>query len=78
MTSPPASATRRTRPSRIRRAAQPASGEEIALRWRTRPDNQEEIDVYQNASDAIDAKLDGVTLTYEPGGSETSLATRMC
>jgi len=48
------------------------AGEEITLRWRTRPDNQAEIDVYQDASDAIDAKLEGVTLVYEPGGSETS------
>ncbi len=57
--------------------AQPAAGEEIALRWRTRPDNQAEIDVYQQASDAIDAKMDGITPTYEPGGSE-SPPTRMC
>ncbi|PJF40178.1 MAG: sugar ABC transporter substrate-binding protein [Chloroflexi bacterium] len=46
--------------------------DEITLRWRTRPDNQAEIDVYQAASDAIDAAMDGVTLVYEPGGSETS------
>jgi len=45
---------------------------EITLRWRTRPDNQAEIDVYQKASDTIDAKLDGVKLVYEPGGSESS------
>jgi multiple sugar transport system substrate-binding protein len=49
---------------------QPA--QEITLRWRTRPDNQAEIDVYQKASDTIDAKLSGVTLAYEPGGSESS------
>ena len=42
------------------------------MRWRTRPDNQAEIDVYQKASDAIDAQLEGITLVYEPGGSETS------
>ncbi len=48
------------------------SGEEISLRWRTRPDNQAEIDVYQEASDTIDGKMEGVTLVYEPGGSETS------
>ncbi len=46
--------------------------EEITLRWRTRPDNQAEIDVYQAASDALDAAWDGVTLKYEPGGSETA------
>lgn len=46
--------------------------DEVELRWRTRPDNQAEIDVYQAASDTIDAAWDGVTLTYEPGGSETA------
>ena len=46
--------------------------EEITLRWRTRPDNQAEIDVYQAISDSIAADMDGVTLVYEPGGSETS------
>ena len=51
----------------------PAPSEEgITLRWRTRPDNQAEIDVYQEASDTIDGKMEGVTLVYEPGGSETS------
>lgn len=45
---------------------------EVALRWRTRPDNQEEIDVYSQVSSDIDAALEGVTLTYEPGGSETA------
>src|SRR5688572_13705985 len=49
---------------------QPAG--EVALRWRTRPDNQEEADVYQNVSDGIDAEWDRVTLAYEPGGSETA------
>ncbi len=48
-----------------------AMGDEmINLRWRTRPDNQAEIDVYQSVSDSID--IPGVELTYEPGGSETS------
>lgn len=45
---------------------------EIELRWRTRPDNQAEIDVYTAASEAIDAEWEGVTLRYEPGGSETA------
>ena len=53
-------------------AEEEAMGEEVALRWRTRPDNQAEIDVYQAVSDEIDAGLDTVSLTYEPGGSETS------
>lgn len=46
--------------------------EEITLRWRTRPDNQAEIDVYTDASATIDEAWDGVALEYEPGGSETA------
>lgn len=46
--------------------------DEVELRWRTRPDNQAEIDVYTAASEAIDADWDGVSLSYEPGGSETA------
>ncbi|MBK9056044.1 MAG: sugar ABC transporter substrate-binding protein [Chloroflexi bacterium] len=46
--------------------------EEIALRWRTRPDNQEEADVYASVSATVDEQLEGITLTYEPGGSETA------
>ncbi len=45
---------------------------DVTLRWRTRPDNQEEIDVYQAANDAIDAEWEGVTLQYEAGGTETA------
>lgn len=50
--------------------AEEAVATEITLRWRTRPDNQEEADVYQGISDNLN--LEGVTLEYEPGGSETS------
>lgn len=46
------------------------AAEEVAVRWRTRPDNQEEIDVYSQISTDLDASLEGITLTYEPGGSE--------
>ncbi len=49
----------------------PAS-EEITLRWRTRPDNQAEIDVYSGVSANLDGAWEGVTLVYEPGGSESS------
>ena len=52
-------------------AAEAPAGE-VALRWRTRPDNQEEATVYADISAELDAQLDGITLTYEPGGSETS------
>jgi len=46
--------------------------EDVTLRWRTRPDNQSEIDVYTAASEAIDEAWDGVSLEYEPGGSESA------
>ncbi|MBM4428091.1 MAG: extracellular solute-binding protein, partial [Chloroflexi bacterium] len=46
------------------------TAEEVTIRWRTRPDNQEEIDVYSQISTELDAELNGITLTYEPGGSE--------
>lgn len=45
--------------------------EDVTLRWRTRPDNQAAIDVYTAASENIDENWDGVSLVYEPGGSET-------
>ena len=47
-------------------------GEAVELRWRTRPDNQAEADVYASVSDTIDAANDNLSLEYEPGGSETS------
>jgi multiple sugar transport system substrate-binding protein len=47
-----------------------AAQDETSLRWRTRPDNQAEIDLYQSISDSVDAGWDGVTLQYEPGGTE--------
>ena len=47
----------------------PVAGD-VEIRWRTRPDNQEEIDVYSQISTDLDSELDGITLTYEPGGSE--------
>jgi len=46
--------------------------EDVTLRWRTRPDNQAEIDVYSSVSEDIDENWDGVALEYEPGGSESS------
>lgn len=47
-------------------------GEDVTLRWRTRPDNDEETAVYQSISDELTAQFDGVTLQYEPGGTETA------
>lgn len=48
------------------------SGDEVSLRWRTRPDNQAEADVYSGISDGIAEGMDGVSLAYEAGGSESS------
>jgi multiple sugar transport system substrate-binding protein len=53
-------------------AAGEASGDDVSLRWRTRPDNDAETNLYNDVSDEIDAEWDGVALEYEPGGSETS------
>lgn len=50
----------------------PEAPAEVALRWRTRPDNQAEIDLYSTISQDLDASLEGITLAYEPGGSESS------
>jgi multiple sugar transport system substrate-binding protein len=36
----------------------------------TRPDNPEEAAVYDTISGQLDAQLDGITLTYEPGDNE--------
>jgi len=46
--------------------------ETVDLRWRTRPDNQAEADVYASISDEITAKNIGLNLTYEAGNSEGS------
>ena len=42
----------------------------VSLVWRTRPDNQEEIDVYSTISEEIDADLENITLDYQPGSNE--------
>ena len=53
-------------------ASEAASGETVALRWRTRPDNQAEADLYKSISDEITASGIGLNLTYEAGNSEGS------
>jgi multiple sugar transport system substrate-binding protein len=47
-----------------------ASAQDIELRWRTRPDNQAEADLYASIGEQVDAAWDGVTLSYEPGGTD--------
>ncbi len=45
-----------------------APAEMVTIRWRTRPDNQAEQDVYQKISDDLSAQLasQGITLQYDP------------
>jgi len=51
----------------------PASGEPVEIRWRTRPDNDAEAEVYASISEQIDeANGDAVSLSYEPGTNEGS------
>ncbi len=52
--------------------AEEGAMEEVTLRWRTRPDNQAEIDVYSSISAELSESIPSVDLVYEPGGSETS------
>ncbi len=46
------------------------TGDEVNLRWMTRPDNPEEAAVYGEISDQLNDSLEGITLTYEPGSNE--------
>jgi len=48
-----------------------AAQEDITIIWRTRPDNQLERQIYAALSQSIDARLDGISLTYEAGSDET-------
>ena len=66
----PAQPAEPTKAPEVKPTEAPAAGP-VALRWRTRPDNKEEIAVYGNVSDELAKKL-GYELKYEPGGSETS------
>ncbi len=45
---------------------------EVEIRWRTRPDNDAEAELYGGISDEIDAANEGFTLSYEPGTNEGS------
>jgi len=49
-----------------------AAQDEVTLTWRTRPDNQAEIDVYTEISARVDEMLEGVTLEYQAGGTEAA------
>ncbi len=45
---------------------------DVEIRWRTRPDNDAEAELYAGISGEIDAANDGFTLSYEPGTNEGS------
>ncbi len=49
-------------------AAVPAAKEIVTIRWRTRPDNKAEQDVYQTINDELSKKLEaqGIQLQYDP------------
>ncbi len=52
-------------------ADEPADGE-VTIRWRTRPDNDAEAEVYGDISTSIDeANGDAYSLNYEPGTTDT-------
>jgi len=44
---------------------------DVEIRWRTRPDNDTEAGVYRTVSETLTGNLEGITLTYEAGGTET-------
>jgi multiple sugar transport system substrate-binding protein len=46
--------------------------DEVTLTWRTRPDNQAEIDLYSSINESVDELLEGVTTEYQAGGTETA------
>ncbi len=71
-TEAPAMATEAPAPTEAATATEAPAAEGLTLRWRTRPDNQAEIDVYQAISDQLDTELEGISLSYEPGGSESA------
>jgi multiple sugar transport system substrate-binding protein len=52
--------------------ASEAGDGDIELRWRTRPSNEEEIEVYAQVNEDIAPNLDNVRLRYEPGATSGS------
>lgn len=49
-----------------------AAQDGATLTWRTRPDNQAEIDVYTSINEQVQALMPDVTLQYQAGGTETA------
>ena len=46
--------------------------DDVTVTFRTRPDNEAEAAVYAQVADQISEQLDGITVEYQAGGSETS------
>ena len=57
-----------TAPAAVQPTTAPAAGQMVTIRWRTRPDNKSEQDVYQAISDDLSKQLasQGITLQYDP------------
>lgn len=79
----PTQAPAQSQPTSAPAQAQPTTApamQAVEIRWRTRPDNKQEQDVYQKISDEVSAKLKdkGITLKYDPApvtGYEDKLKT---
>jgi multiple sugar transport system substrate-binding protein len=49
-----------------------AAQDDVTVTFRTRPDNDTEAEVYAQVAAQISDQLDGITVEYQKGGSETS------
>jgi len=49
-----------------------AAQDDVTVTFRTRPDNDAEAEVYAQVAAQISEQLDGITVEYQKGGSETS------
>jgi len=49
-----------------------AAQDDVTITFRTRPDNDAEAEVYRQVAGQISEQLDGITVEYQKGGSETS------
>jgi multiple sugar transport system substrate-binding protein len=46
--------------------------DDVTITFRTRPDNDAEADVYRKVAATISERLDGITVEYQAGGTETA------
>ena len=49
-----------------------AAQDDVTVTFRTRPDNEAEAQVYRDISAQISEQLDGITVEYQAGGTETA------